>query len=108
MKRGKCQLTECIIQQLLARERWRRTFQTLTSILKPAPSRGLARIDIPSTTIEKPYPVGLDPKSWNGLWTLVNDPDTVSAHVCAANVHQYNQAINAPFGSGPLAELLGP
>jgi hypothetical protein len=67
---------------------------------------GLARVDIPAGH-DAPYPHGPDPKTWTGPWTTVTNPEDIAQHVCTANTRQYNQAVNTPFATEPLASYVG-
>ena len=65
---------------------------------------GISRVDIPysheSATEE------IDPKTWTGPWRAITDPEQIGFYICQANIKQYNQAENTPFGSGYIAEVL--
>jgi hypothetical protein len=69
---------------------------------------GLSRIDVPdasaaSDTMGDPN----CPKTWKGPWKSITSPREITQEVCKVNLAQYHQAHQTPFGSGPLANLLG-
>jgi hypothetical protein len=67
---------------------------------------GLSRIDVPAPTSE----IGdepVDPKTWQGPWRAITDPEEMGFYICQSNAKQYNQAENTPFASGYLADYLG-
>ena len=69
---------------------------------------GLSRIDVPDASAVS-FNSGnpSDPKTWKGPWRSVTNPHEIAKVVCSINATQYHQAHATPFGSGPLAELIG-
>jgi hypothetical protein len=68
----------------------------------------LSKIDIPdkkaaSATTCDPS----DPKTWKGLWQTITNPIDIAKVSREANIQQYHQAHETPFGSGPQAQLIG-
>ena len=41
------------------------------------------------------------------LWLSVTNPNEIAKVVCQINAAQYHQAHDTPFGSGPLADMIG-
>ncbi len=76
--------------------------------LAPNLTQGITQVDIPDPNAKGP---GLgspaDPKTWKGPWISVTNPEGIARHICASNKAQYNQAVGTPFGSCPLAMLIG-
>jgi hypothetical protein len=66
---------------------------------------GLARIDVPAPSVPPEEPI--DPKTWQGPWRAVTDPDEMGFYICDTNTKQYNQAEGTPFASGYLVDCLG-
>ncbi len=97
------------IKELVKRERRRRMYRQIGTVLQPDTFNrdGLSRIHIPASN-PNPYPEGPDPKTWKGEWSTVTNPEDIARHTCAANSRQYHQAANTPFATSPLAEYLGP
>jgi len=96
------------LKQLISREKRRKMYRKLGVLLNGTKGKGLRRIDVPdesavSATSGDPK----DPKSWRGPWRSVTNPTEIAREVCKVNLLQYNQAQHTPFGSGPLADLLG-
>jgi len=64
-------------------------------------TNGLYKIDTPAGH-QDPFPQGPDPKTLAGAWASITNPEEIVRHICAANLHQYNQANNTPFATEPL------
>jgi len=96
------------IRRIMRREALIRVHKKIGYILKPnLTNGGLSRVDVPYHSTGAPYPLGLDPKSWNGPWVSLNSPKDIAEHVCAANTRQYHQAHCTPCGKEPLSSFLG-
>ncbi len=96
------------IRRIKRKEALTRLHRKIGYTLRPTDSRGgLSRVDIPHTTTRDPYPIGPDPKTWNGPWQSINEPAEIGRQVCAANARQYHQAHSTPCGTEPLASHLG-
>jgi hypothetical protein len=48
-----------------------------------------------------------DPKTWEGPWIAITNPQEIAEVICDINAKQYHQAHSTPFGFGHLAQLLG-
>jgi len=96
------------LQNLIKRGQKRRAFTRISNVLDPNSSTqaGLARIDVPASDA-RPFPNDPDPKTWEGPWTSITNPDDIVSHVCSATVRQYNQATLTPFVCKPLVNYLG-
>jgi hypothetical protein len=96
------------IRELIKREKRRKMFYQIGRCLRPTHlnTSGLASILVPAGNIQ-PYPMGPDPKTWEGSWTSITDPTLISQHVCSANTRQYNQAADTPFATEPLRSYIG-
>jgi hypothetical protein len=104
----KAERVEKQIKQLIKREKTCSMFRRLGVILKGKSSQGLSRIDIPDSSAHN-LAFG-DPnklKTWTGPWKTVTNPQDIVKEVCKINAAQYHQAHHTPFGSGPLADLIG-
>jgi hypothetical protein len=96
------------MKNLLKRERTKRMFKKIGHTLAPNLTIGIARVDIPDKNAKGPS-LGSpdDPKTWKGPWVSITKPEDIAQHICISNRNQYNQAVSTPFGSGPLATIIG-
>ncbi len=96
------------VLQLKKREKHKHMYKKIGTTLDPNVSLGLNRIDIPDIRARGPN-LGSpeDPKTWKGPWVTITNPEEIAKRVCAINIQQYHQASATPFGSGPLADIIG-
>jgi len=96
------------IKRIQRKESLTRLHRKIGYTLKHDAARGgLSIVDVPQSSHPEPFPIGPDPKTWTGAWQTINDPTTITKHVCAANARQYHQAHHTPCGTEPLASHLG-
>jgi hypothetical protein len=75
---------------------------TIKDVSSPSP---LSSVDIPDTPVHATCHV--DPKTWQGPWRVLTKPDDIDTRICEANVAQYHQAHETPFGQEPLSHHFG-
>jgi len=92
--------TEKEIKRILRNERCRRSHRTVRRYLRPRENGGLTKIDIPADS-------NADPKTWNGPWLTITQPEDIAMKVCSANAAQYHQACDTPFATEPLLSSIG-
>jgi hypothetical protein len=78
-------------------------------MLQEQHTKGLSKVDIPDKNAGTNPEFGNpnDPKTWKGPWVSLTNPQHIAEVVCKINSKQYHQAHSTPFGSSPLATLLG-
>jgi hypothetical protein len=96
------------VKELRRREQQKRMYKKIGHTLNPNLSLGLCRLDVPDRRAHGPN-LGSpdDPKTWKGPWVTLTNPEEIARVVCATNIQQYHQANGTPFGSGPLAHIIG-
>ena len=65
------------------------------------------RVDVPASMVGNARASDVDPKTWQGPWVPVTDPNKIAQYVSMVNTKQYNQAKCTPFGSGYLMHQIG-
>lgn len=96
------------IKQLLKREHMCRMFRKIKRILKPEVKQGLSCVDVPDPSSgNESHGDPSQPKTWSGLWRSVTRPNDIASVIKELNRAQYHQAHGTPFGSGPVAGVLG-
>jgi hypothetical protein len=94
--------TEKEIRRIFRIGRSRRSHRAVRRCLRPQTTRtALTRIEVPTDK-------NADPKTWNGLWKTITEPEEIATSVCHANTKQYHQACETTFASGPLLSYIGP
>jgi len=84
-------------------ERCKRNHRIVRQILRPVTFlTRLSRVDIPDSTDP-----AMNPKTWEGSWRTLTNPDDIGKVVCIANTSQYNQACVTPFSVEPLLSYFG-
>jgi hypothetical protein len=93
------------IKKLIRRENMRKTYRKIGYLLSPQTTKGLTMIDIPDHRTPSTHPP--DPKTWTGPWKTTTNPLEIASIVKEINRKQYHQVHDTPFGSGPIAEVVG-
>jgi hypothetical protein len=93
--------TEKEVRRIQRNERSRRSHKSVRRCLRPQEVKnGLAKIDVPMNP-------SADPKSWDGPWKTITEPEEIAMKVCQANAEQYHQAWKTPFAEEPLLSYIG-
>jgi hypothetical protein len=96
------------IKQLLKREHMCRMFRKIKRILKPEVKQGLSCVDVPDPSSgNESHGDPSQPKTWSGPWRTLTRPNDIASVIKELNRAQYHQAHGTPFGSGPVAGVLG-
>jgi hypothetical protein len=100
-KLGKATAKE--IRRIQRLERCKRNHRIVRQILRLVTLQtGLSRVDISDSTDQT-----VNPKTWEGSWRTLTNPDDIGKVVCMADPSQYNQACVTPFGAEPLLSYFG-
>lgn len=84
-----------------------KAYNKISQVLKQQNNSGLNQIDIPYPKVVQHHGKPNDLKKWAGPWISLTDPEEMAKAVIKMNIEQYHHAHRTPFGSGPLATLLG-
>lgn len=97
------------LKELIRWEKLQRLHKKIGCTLQDKQVKGLSRVDIPDKHAQHARAFGdpEDPKSWKGPWITITKPQEIAEVICEINAKQYHQAHSTPFGSGPLAHLIG-
>jgi hypothetical protein len=96
------------LKRLISREKLRKMYRKIGCTLNKLGGKGLSRIDVPdASAATEGSGDPEDPKTWKGPWKSVTNPVDIAKEVCKVSARQYHQAHGTPFGSGPVADLVG-
>jgi len=96
------------LKQIIAHEKMRKVYRKISRLLYKTKGTGLSHIDVPDALAASDMTGDPNyPKTWKGPWKSITSPHGIAQEVCKVNLVQYHQAHQTPFGSGPLADLIG-
>jgi hypothetical protein len=109
MSAVRAERTEKEIKEIIRREKLQRSYRKIGRTLQERQNNGLSKVDIPDKQTGGSPSLGdpQDPKTWKGPWISLTKPQEIAEVICEINARQYHQAHSTPFGSGPLADLVG-